>query len=139
MKKRLENLRRLVALKERQRQATEGKLARLDAEERAAAAEEAEIIAALNDTQPLHGLFVDVMARHLRVVAERRIAIRQAKAEETARLQNETRQLRHSEKVHDELARRHDRMMEEKALAELIDAAASRDAASLPKASKGIF
>jgi hypothetical protein len=138
MKKRLENLRRLVALKDQQRQATQWKLVRIEADECAAIADEAAIIAALNDDQPLHGLFVGVMAKHLRAVSERLSAIRQAKTAETIRLQAETRQLRHSEKLRDQVARRHDRIVEEKTLADLVEAAVARDVASLPKASKAI-
>jgi 5,10-methylene-tetrahydrofolate dehydrogenase/methenyl tetrahydrofolate cyclohydrolase len=139
MKQRLHNLRRLVAIKEQLRQSMQWKLARLDSDERAALADEAEIIAALNAEQPLHGLFVGLMARHLRAVSERIAAVRSAKDAEALRLQKETGQLRHSERMLVAAERQHDRMVEGKELANLIEAATSRDAASLPKASKAML
>ena len=139
MKKRLKNLRRLVAIKDQQRQTTQWKLARLEAEERAALADEAAIIAALNDGQPLHGLFVGVMAKHLRAASEQLGAIRQAKADEMSRLLQETAQLRRSEKMLVDVERRHGRLTEDKRLADLVEAATASGAASLPKASKAIL
>ncbi len=134
MKQRLENLRRLVAIKEQQRQSAQWRLARLEVDERAALADEDAIIAALNAEQPLHGLFVGMMARHLRAVSERVGVIRSAKEAETLRLQKETGQLRHSERLLGAAERRHDRIVEGKELTELIEASASGGAASFPKA-----
>lgn len=128
MRRRLENLRRLVAIKEQQQQSTKWKLARLETEERAALDDEAAIIAALNAEQLLHGLFVGIMAKHLRAVSERIGAIRTAQAKESARLRKETGEMRHSERTLVDAERRYARLMEEKRLAELIEATTARDA-----------
>jgi hypothetical protein len=130
--KRLKSLRRIAAAKDQQRRATEWRIARLAGEERAALAEQAAIVAALNGEQPLHGLFVETMARHLRVLAGRIETIRDAIATETAALRLQTGQMKQAERMLAETARSHARALEAKALAEIVEAAAARRAASLP-------
>jgi len=132
VRRRLQSLQRIVAVKEQQCRLAESKLASLIAEENATMADQAAIVAALNADQPLHGLFVEGMSRYLRRTAEKLSGLRRAKAEEVARLQALTGERKHAERMREEAARQDDRFAEEKALTEVVEAALARDAASLP-------
>jgi hypothetical protein len=132
LNKRLESIRRIVQLKEQQCRSVEWALARLEREEQELLAEQDAVLAALNAEQPLHGLFVEAMAKHLRAISRRLDSARQRKEAERARLQLEKGQLKHSERIRTAVERAHARMLENKELMEIVDAAAARGRASLP-------
>lgn len=131
-KKRLNTLQRIVEVKEHQRRAAEWRLARLVREEQRVLEDQRSVIAALNADQPLHGLFVETMARHLRVASEKLEALRRSIAMRTAELQTQTGQLKQAERMLRDAVREHDRTAEWKELSEIIEAKLARDAASLP-------
>jgi hypothetical protein len=132
LKKRLESIRRIVQLKEQQCRSVEWSLARLEREEKELLAEQDAVLAALNAEQPLHGLFVETMAKHLRMIARRLDALRQREEAERAQLQLQKGQLRHSERLRSGVERAHLRWLENKELLEIVDAAAARGGTSLP-------
>ena len=132
MKKRLQNLTRIVEVKEHQRRAAEWRLARLRQQELALLEDQRSVIAALNAEQPLHGLFVEAMARHLRAASEKLEVLRRSMEIRAAEVAAQTSQLRQAERLLRDAARQHDRAAEWKELEHVIDATMARGDASLP-------
>jgi hypothetical protein len=132
VQKRLQTLTRIVEVKEHQRRSAEWRLARLRRQKQTVLEDQESVIAALNADQPLHGLFVENMARHLRVLDERLEALRRAEERLVAELERQTIQLKQAERMQTEAARQESRAREWKELSEVIEAALARDAASLP-------
>lgn len=132
MKKRLETLARIVEVKEHQCRSAEWRLARLRQQEQLVMEDQRSVIAALNGEQPLHGLFVETMARHLRVTSERLDALRRAQDLQVAELERQTGQLKHAERMLRDVTRQDNRSAEWKTLSDVIDAALARHDASLP-------
>jgi hypothetical protein len=132
MKKRLQNLTRIVEVKEHQRRAAEWRLARLRQQELALVEDQRSVIGALNADQPLHGLFVETMARHLRVSSEKLEVIRRSITLRAAEVEAQSIQLKQAERLLRDAAREHDRAAEWKELQRVIDATMTRGDASLP-------
>lgn len=132
LKNRLAKLARIVEVKEHQRRSAEWRLGRLRREEAAMLEDQRSLIAALNEDQPLHGLFVETMAKHLGVLSQKLDALRQAQVRQTAELQTHTGQLRQADRMLVDVSRRQARADEWKELSEVIDAVLARDDASLP-------
>ena len=132
MKKRLQTLARIVEVKEHQRRAAEWRLARLRKEELNVLEDQRSVIAALNADQPLHGLFVETMARHLRAASEKLDVVRKSIELRAAELETQTGQLKQAERLLRDAARQHNRSAEWKELADVIDASVARGDASLP-------
>ena len=128
----MQTLARIVEVKEHQRRAAEWRLARLRQEELAVQEDQRSVIAALNADQPLHGLFVETMARHLRAASEKLDALRRAIELQAAELEDQTSQLKQAERLSRDSTRQHHRAVERKELSEMIDAALARGDASLP-------
>jgi hypothetical protein len=126
MKKRLQNLRRIVAVKERQKEAAGHRLVRLEAEQERTRADQEAVVGALNAEAPLHGLFVEVMARHLRRLAETLDGLERQVAAQEAALRRTTGELRQTEKLLGTVDRRYVRHLEEQRLADLIESTAAR-------------
>lgn len=132
MKRRLKTIRRVVQVKRQQCRSTDWALARLKQEEQAHLDEERAIVSALNADQPLHGLFLETMARHLRFVAQRLEAVRQAEAGERLKQLKQKAQLKQAERMLADAERQERRMAEGEALNEIVEMVASRGATSLP-------
>ncbi len=132
MKRRLQTLARVVEVKEQQRRSAEWHLARLRQQELTLLEDQRAVIAALNAEQPLHGLFVEMMARQLRASSEKLTALRRGIELRAAELQGQTSQLKQAESMLRDATRAHDRVAEWKELSEVIEAAMARDDASLP-------
>jgi serine phosphatase RsbU (regulator of sigma subunit) len=129
---RLAKLARIVEVKEHQRRSAEWRLGRLRQQESVVLEDQRTLIAALNEEQPLHGLFVETMAKHLGALSQRLETLRQAQARQVAELETQTGQLRQAERMLLDVTRRQSRADEWKELSEVIDAALARDDASLP-------
>jgi hypothetical protein len=132
LKNRLAKLARIVEVKEHQRRSAEWRLGRLRQEETAVIGDQRDIIAALNQDQPLHGLFVETMAKHLGVLSHKLEQLREAQARQTVELKTHTGQLRQADRMLTDASRKKARADEWKELSEIIDAALARDDASLP-------
>jgi hypothetical protein len=132
LKSRLAKLIRIVEVKEHQRRSAEWRLGRLRQQEAVVLEDQRTLVAALNEDQPLHGLFVETMARRLGALSQRLDTLRQAQARQAAELETQTGQLRHAERMLGDVSRRQARADEWKELSEVIDAALARDDASLP-------
>jgi 5,10-methylene-tetrahydrofolate dehydrogenase/methenyl tetrahydrofolate cyclohydrolase len=130
--RRLHTIRRIVEVKRQQCRATDWALARLKRDEQALLDEERAIVEALNADQPLHGLFMETMARHLRAVAGKLEAVRQEAAAEQLRQRTQKGQLRQAERMLAEAERQERRAAESKELTEIVEMTAARGAASLP-------
>lgn len=132
MRKRLNALCRVVEVKRQQVRLSEFALARLELDSRKLIEEQSAIMAALNAEQPLHGLFVETMARHLKALSGKIDALENAKAAERARLIAQKGQLKHAERLCTGAEREHARAEENKELTEIVEAVSARRAASLP-------
>ena len=132
LKNRLVKLARIVEVKDHQRRSAEWRLGRLRQEEAAVLDDQRAIIAALNEDQPLHGLFVEAMARHLGALSQKLDQLHEAQARQTAELRTHTGQLRQADRMLTDATRKQVRADEWKELSEVIDAALARHDASLP-------
>lgn len=132
VRKRLQNLTRIVEVKEHQRRAAEWRLARLRQQELALLEDQRSVIAALNADQPLHGLFVETMARHLRAASEKLEVLRRSIEIRASELEAQSIQLKQAERLLRDAAREHSRATEWKELEQVIDARMARGDASLP-------
>jgi hypothetical protein len=132
MKKRLATLMRIVEVKEHQKHSAEWRLGRVRRQQAAVLEDQRTTISALNAEQPLHGLFVETMARHLGVLAQRLDALRQSEMLLMRELEGETGKLRQAERMLDDVTRKQNRADEWKELEEVVQAALARGDASLP-------
>jgi hypothetical protein len=132
LKNRLAKLARIVEVKDHQRRSAEWRLGRLRQEEAAVLEDQQAIIAALNEDQPLHGLFVEAMAKHLGVLSQKLDHLRRAQARQTAELRTHTGQFRQADRMLADASRKQARADEWKELSDVIDAALARRDASLP-------
>lgn len=132
MDKRRKSLERITEVKQLQRRAAEWRLA--DVRRRMALISEDQrgVITALNADEPLHGLFVDTMAKHLSVLSERLDALGRAEERQRANVERETIQAKQAERLLEGARRADERAEEWKELSEAIEAAVARRDASLP-------
>ncbi len=89
-------------------------------------------MAALNADQPLHGLFMETFARHLRRLSKRIAELHREMAAELSRLKAESGQLKRAERMLADVRQTQARAAEARELMEIVEAASARDAASLP-------
>lgn len=132
MKKRLDATKRILAIQAQVKRLAQWQMEDLNRQSRAAAAESDALIGAMNSDSIVQGLFVDVMAKRLRRVAEQMRALDDASEVQAARLRAETGREKHAAKIVASARQDHARDAENKSLADITDAAEARRAASLP-------
>jgi len=91
-----------------------------------------QLVLSLDGDGPLHGLFVDQMAKRLQSVDVATGAVGKAKETQTAHVVSELRKLRHLECLQEETARDATRHREKTLLDEVIDSAMVRRANAKP-------
>jgi hypothetical protein len=130
MRKRLKKMERLVKVQEKLHQAAEWKLAELAREQAELTASRRSLVEALNEDDAFHGLFVDAMARRLRLLSRESDRVREAETRQSAVVREEAMRLKRSERLSDKLGREQRRALEKRDFQELLEALARKGDAS---------
>lgn len=131
MDKRQAGFARIHAVETQHKRIAEAKLAGLRRQAEALAVAQRDTVAALNADGPLHGLFVNSMARNLRRLGAELAAVTERWAAEEERLLLHARRAKVAARAAAAAAAEHRRARERVHLAEIIESALARDA-SLP-------
>ena len=129
---RLGKIERLLAIQGKIHRLAEWRLAALDRKQAELIADKTALVASLNEAEPLHGLFVEAMARRLTLLAREGNRLARAREAQQRRLLEEGLRLKRFERatgraqaIGREFARR-------KGFQAMLDALASVEDASLP-------
>ncbi|SED03369.1 hypothetical protein SAMN05519104_2637 [Rhizobiales bacterium GAS188] len=121
MQKRLQSIKRVIAVQEQLRRLAEGKLADLARREAGLHTSRRELVGALNEDQALHGLFIEAMARRVTSLSKDLAKVERAKEVQAKHLREETGRLKRAERIAGSLDREYQAALDKKELAELID------------------
>ena len=128
--KRLESLRRILAVQSQLKRRAEWKLADLESKGQEIDKSQQEVIAALNADHNLHGLFVETMSRNLAALAKRSDAVRAAAEVERQELRERSGMVRQAERRARIVDQENRRVRERTRLEDIIDELARPDRAS---------
>jgi len=129
---RRDRLRKLVKVQKKLREIAELRLKRLRDEERRLKLEQTETIAALNGAGPLHGLFVEPMARRLQDLSSRLTVTANAVARELKATIAETARVKYLERLTAETELAYDRQRARQEIVEIAETNSRKPGASLP-------
>jgi hypothetical protein len=132
MNRRLRKIERLLALQEQLHRLAEWKLAALDRKKAELASDQASLVGALNRDDPLHGVFIEAMARRLNALAREADRVNRARAAASRRLTEEGLTLKRAERMTVRVRRQYEEILGKRGFADLIDRLAKPDDASLP-------
>ena len=121
MKKRLDSMERILDVQRQLRRIAEAKLGELERREARLQATRHQLVDALNGDNPLHGLFVDAMARRVKSVSREINSLGRAKEAQSKRLLEQTGKMKRAERAAASLDREYQAALEKRDLAELID------------------
>jgi hypothetical protein len=132
VKKRVDKARRILAAEAQLYRIEQLKMAAL--ERRAAELEttQVELIAALNDSDALQGLFIDTTARRLSSISEEAERVRRDKAAQGLILKEHATRVKVSERLFREHAKEFEREKEGKELLDVVEQFVGRKPTSLP-------
>jgi len=91
-----------------------------------------ELISALNDTNALHGLFIDTMARRLSSLAEEAERVAREKNAQSLKLTDHAARVRIAERLAEAIALEVQREDERKELLDIVEQVLNRKGTSLP-------
>jgi hypothetical protein len=132
MQMRRDRLRKLLAVQGKLREISELRLKRLRDEETRLKQERTDTIEALNGGGPLHGLFVEPMARRLHDLSGRLTETTNAIAKELSVTIAASAKVKHLERLAANAEVEHDRQQERKDLLEIAETSLGKTNASLP-------
>ncbi len=107
MTDRLKKIERLLALQQQLHRLAEWKLAALDRKKAELASEQESLFGALNDDEPLQGLFVEAMARRLNALARETDKVNRARECASRRLAQEGLTLKRAERMTERVRRQY--------------------------------
>jgi hypothetical protein len=128
MKSRAEKIARMVSVQRHMRRLEEWKLIQLQRREDDLHDEERSLIGSLNAEEPLHGLFVEAMARRLSSIGKETAVVGVAKGVQTNTVLAESRKLKHVERMETVATTMDERNGEKRRLENVIGEAAIRAA-----------
>ena len=132
MKKRAEKARRIFAAEAQLYRIEQLKMAALERRTAELETTQVELIAALNDSDALHGLFIDTTARRLSSISEEAERVRREKAAQGLKLKEHAARVKVSERLHREHAQDFEREKEGKELLDVVERFVGRKRTSLP-------
>jgi hypothetical protein len=132
MDRRLKKMGRILKVRERLHQLEELRLANLDREHEELKHGQEVLVAALNQDEPLHGLFVEAMARRLNALARETDRVNRALDVQTRRLFEEGLSLKRTERMTDKVRREYLKDAWKRGFEDLLETPAGRDDASFP-------
>jgi len=131
MKRRLETVKRILAVHQQLQKRAEARLAELQRQEFGLVEQERELVQFLNGDLMPSGAFATSVSRRFRSLAARLALVRHAKEAQERQLLEQLRRLKRAERVADTLLRDNRVVEERKSLADLIESAVGRSSASL--------
>ncbi len=132
MEKRLNGMKRIVALQTQMRRREEWRLAGLEREDASLAEREAQLAAFMEADSGIASLMVDATVKRIRAVSEQRARLVQQKDEQKVRLLAQQQRLGCAERLHDELDAIVQRMLEDEDLDAVLEARIGQGETSLP-------
>jgi len=132
MRQRLKKIDRLIKVQQHLHKSAELQLASLQRKEGELKADQQELLQTMGETDALHGLFVDVIARRLKMLALEETRTRTAIVEQKAVTVEKALQVKRSEKVFSRLKQEARQIQEKKDLTAILEAVARKVPTSLP-------
>jgi hypothetical protein len=132
LKKRVDKVRRILAAEAQLYRIEQLKMAALERRAAELEATQVELIAALNDSDALHGLFIDTTARRLSSISEEAERVRRDKASQGLILKEHATRVKVSERLFREHAKEFEREREGKELLDVVEQFVGRKPTSLP-------
>jgi cell division protein ZapA (FtsZ GTPase activity inhibitor) len=132
VKKQVDKARRILAAEAQLYRIEQLKMAALERRTAELEAEQVALIAALNDSDALQGLFIDTTARRLTSISEEAERVKREKAAQGLKLREHAARVKVSERVHREHALEFEREKEGKALLDVVEQVVTRKPTSLP-------
>ena len=132
MERRLKKIERIRAVQEKMHRLAEAKLAALDRERQENASNQETLVSAFNRDDPLHGAFVEAMARRLAILAREAATLQAAREAQNRALTEAGLKLRRTEKMNDRVRRQVRAELGKRTFSDLLDVLAKTDDASLP-------
>lgn len=132
MKQRLKKIERIRAVQEKMHQLAEAKLAALDREQQENARDQETLVGAFNRDNPLHGAFVEAMARRLGALTREATRIEASREAQNKALTEAGLKLRRTEKMNEHVRRQVRAELGKRSFNDLLDVLAKADDASLP-------
>jgi hypothetical protein len=132
MQERAAKARRILAAQQQLHRIEQWKLAELQRELADLTSAQMEIIGALNDSNALHGLFIDTTARRLGTLAEEAERVTRRTADQSLRTTEHAVRVRASERLEQAVTQELERELEGKELLEVIEQYLATKVTSLP-------
>jgi hypothetical protein len=132
VKKRVDKTRRILAAEAQLYRIEQLKMAALERRTAELETTQVELIAALNDSDALHGLFIDTTARRLSSISEEAERVRRDKAAQGLILKEHATRVKMSERLFREHAKEFEREREGKELLDVVEQFVGRKPTSLP-------
>jgi len=132
MKERLKKVDRIIKVQRHLHRSAELRLANLQRQEGELKSAQEELMRTMSDTDALHGLFVDVMAKRLKALAVEEAQTQTAIVEQRAIAVEKALQVKRTEKVFARMKEDHRRVQEKKDLAAILEAMVQKSSTSLP-------
>jgi len=128
MKDRLKKIQRVVAVQQRLHQLAELRLAALKREGAEIQLGQEDLVGALNKDDAFHGLFVDAMARRLRVLAREAERVARAREAQHERVLHEAMRLKRTERMAEIVDRAHKAGERRRGFQDLLESIVRNDA-----------
>jgi hypothetical protein len=132
MNDRLKKIERILSVQGKLHKLAEARLAALDRERQELSENEASLVDALNRDDPLHGIFVEAMARRLSALAREADKINRAREAQSRVLTEAGLQLRRTERMTDRVRREFVKQLGKRTFADFLETLNKVDDASLP-------
>lgn len=132
MKQRLSKINRLMQVQQHLHRSAELQLAGLQRKESELQADQEELLQTMGETDVLHGLFVDIVARRLKILALEESRTRVAIAEQKAVVVEKALQVKRSERLFARLKDEFRQKQEKTDLAAILESTTRKGGASLP-------
>ena len=133
MRERLKKVERIMSVQAKLHRLAEAKLAALDREQDAVDKDSASLVDALNRDDPLHGIFVEAMAKRLKALAREADRLKHEQAAQSRRLTEAGLLLRRTERMTDKVRREYLKELGKRGFGDFLDTLArTDDDASLP-------
>lgn len=132
MKQRLKKIDRLIKVQQHLHRSAELRLANLHRQESELKAAQEETLQTMGDSDVLHGLFVDILAKRLKTLSLEERRTQAAIIEQKAVTVEKALQVKRTEKVYSRLKEDERRSEEKKGLIVILESMAQKDSTSLP-------
>jgi hypothetical protein len=132
MKQRLKKIHRLIKVQQHLHKSAELKLADLHRQESELKAAQEETLQTMGDSDVLHGLFVDILAKRLKTLSLEESRTQASIIEQKALTVEKALQVKRAEKVYSRLKEDNRRDEEKKGLIAILESMARKDSTSLP-------